>query len=70
MSPEEVKNLLKNEDMLLNIFLCDKDVEPIQKELNKQLQEVKDLSSKHYFCRLSASYRIEYIIENRAPTDV
>jgi len=70
MNPEEVKNLQRNEDMLLNIFLCDKDVEPIQKELNKQLQEVKDLSSKRHLCQSSDFYRIKYIIENRAPTDV
>ena len=46
MSQEELTNLKKNEDILLNMILSDKDMDHIKKEIAKHTDEVKKLARK------------------------
>lgn len=49
-------NLKNNEEVLLGMVLADKDIDPVRKELNKHMEEVKKLA-----CKLSS---FKYVVES------
>jgi hypothetical protein len=49
MPSDQVENLKNNEEVLLGMIMSDREIEPIRKELNKHLEEVKKLACKSYY---------------------
>ena len=51
MSQAEQDNLKENGEMLLNLMMSDKEAEPIKKDVQKYMDEIKKQACKFYYNR-------------------
>lgn len=65
MSPEELSNLKGSEDQLLNMILAEKEMDVVESEVQKHIEEVKKLASsniqqKKELDQLAEQYETKY----------
>lgn len=65
MKKEEQDNLKNNEATLINMVMSEPEIETIKKEVNKNIEEVKNLA-----CKLQTNLRFIKILRNEYSNEI